>query len=263
MQRDTTIQMMWAPQPGGRKNRYALYTLGGILGVACLAMLLAVGGTILTLVCGWPVLPVLSVLCLGVAALAVYLAVRTGRRSASEATLFLLTKGDALYVLDARRVLGAGHSALGMAADAVQVQKFLQQVTERAVLPYAAREICRVDSIKESATRYAVRCRLRHPSGRIDRQTILWQKGLPDEDLLLRQLERRESWENALEPAVNHNPFYILLSALACGGFVAVCVLSHPAVGRLPAGIYFPSLGAAFAALCLVVWFAVRQSRGE
>ena len=54
----------------------------------------------------------------------------------------------------------------------------------------------------------------------------------------------------------------ILVSVLACCGFAALCALSHPAVALLPQRVYFPCLGAAFVALCCVVWFSVRQHRG-
>ena len=84
-----------------------------------------------------------------------------------------------------------------------------------------------------------------------------------DEELLLRQLERRKIWAGALELAENRNPRFILLSALACAGFSALCVLSHPALARLPQEIYFPCLGAAFLSLGCLVYFVIRQRRGE
>ena len=45
--------------------------------------------------------------------------------------------------------------------------------------------------------------------------------------------------------------------------FCILCVLSHPAGAQLPHSLYFPCLGAAFAALCSAVWFGNRQGRGE
>ena len=67
----------------------------------------------------------------------------------------------------------------------------------------------------------------------------------------------------SLELAENRKPLYILLSLLACSGFSLLCALSHPAVALLPQSVYFPCLGAAFAALCCTVWFVIRQLRGE
>ncbi|MFR3792868.1 MAG: hypothetical protein ACLTWO_13265 [Blautia massiliensis (ex Durand et al. 2017)] len=86
---------------------------------------------------------------------------------------------------------------------------------------------------------------------------------MPDSDLLLRELERREGWENTLEPAADRSLSGLAVSLLVCVGLAAVCVLSHPAVARLPDGLYFPCLGAAFVAFCVTVGFAVRRHRGE
>ena len=100
-----------------------------------------------------------------------------------------------------------------------------------------------MERIRENRSHYALVCQVRHPNRRMVRRTYFLVKGLEDQELLLRQLERRKSWENDLDAAENRNPFFILLSSLACGGFVLLCVLSHPAVARLPQDIYFPCLG--------------------
>mgnify|MGYP007093067026 CR=1 FL=1 len=88
-------------------------------------------------------------------------------------------------------------------------------------------------------------------------------KGSPDEEWLLRELERRKTWENALEPTENRNPRYILLSGLVFAVCVTLCVLSHPAVGELSGEIYFPCMGASLAAFCCLLYFVIRQRRGE
>ena len=139
----------------------------------------------------------------------------------------------------------------------------LRQIADDGRLPAAAGEILRVERIRENRTHRAVVCRVRRPGGAVVRRTCFLFDGIPDADLLLRELERRESWENSLEPPQDKDLLRLLLSALACAGFAAVCALSHPAVGRLPSGVYFPCLGAAFAAFCAAVTFAVRRHRGE
>lgn len=116
--------------------------------------------------------------------------------------------------------------------------------------------------MKENPSDYALVCRVRHPNRRVIRRTYFLVKGMEDQELLLRQLERREQGAG-VEGAENRKPFYILLSGLICCGFGVLCVLSHPAVAQLPRSIYFPCLGAAFAALCCTVWFGIRQHRGE
>ena len=60
------------------------------------------------------------------------------------------------------------------------------------------------------------------------------------------------------------SPFFgVALSILAFCGFAALCALSHPAVGRLPGGIYFPCLGAAFLTAFFLTYFIIRHRRGE
>ena len=98
---------------------------------------------------------------------------------------------------------------------------------------------------------------------RVTRHTYLLIKGSPDEEWLLRELERRKTWENALEPTENRNPRYILLSGLVFAVCVTLCVLSHPAVGELSSEIYFPCMGASLAAFCCLLYFVIRQRRGE
>ena len=123
--------------------------------------------------------------------------------------------------------------------------------------------ILRVEGIKENRSHYALACQVRRPNQRVIRRTYFLIKGMEDQEFLLRQLERREKWAGGPEVQENRKPVYILLGVLVCCGFGALCVLSHPAVARLPQSIYFPCLGAAFAALCCVVWLAIRQHRGE
>lgn len=81
--------------------------------------------------------------------------------------------------------------------------------------------------------------------------------------MLLREFERRKTWENTLEPAENRNILYILLSGLAFAVCVTICVMSHPAVARMPGEIYFPCMGASLIAFWFLLYFIIRQHRGE
>lgn len=56
---------------------------------------------------------------------------------------------------------------------------------------------------------------------------------------------------------------YILLSALAFAACISLCILSHPAVAKLSGELYFPCMGASAAAFSLLLYFLVRQHRGE
>lgn len=257
------LKKIWISPDTGKKSRYHLRIWGGILGIVALMLLLIWGGMWLAMSLGWPREIFSLVLCLGVTALAVYLALRVGWRSVRDAVAFFLTEDGRLYTLDARGLSGHAHGIVSYARVTAETQKFLRKLAERPFLPAAAVEILKVERIRENGTYYAVRCQIRRPNRRAVRHTCFLVKGYGEEDLLLRELERRESWENAPEIAFSRNPYYILVSALVLAVFAVLCVLSHPAVGKLPEKIYFPCLGAAFVAVFCVVIFVVRHRRGE
>lgn len=257
------IRQIWMSRDTQAKSRYGLRTLGGILGIMALALLLVGGGTVLGFRMGWPAEGVSVFLCLGVTALAIALAIRLGQRSAGDATVFFLTEDDRLFVMDARWGAVYGRSLFSYAAASGKVQQRLRDIARSPELPFMTDEILRVEKIRENRSHFSLVCQVRRWNGRRIRRTCLLTKDMEDRETLLRQLERREGEGSFPELPENRNPLYILLSVLACGGFVVLCVLSHPAVAQLPQSVYFPSLGAAFAALCCIVWFAVRQHRGE
>ena len=120
-----------------------------------------------------------------------------------------------------------------------------------------------MEHIRENAREYALRCRVRMGDGPVFRQTCLLVKGLENEDLLLRQLERRQDWRADLEPGETTTAFSIALSGSMLALLVLLCVMSHPAVAALPEAIYFPCLGAAFVALFVLVCMVVQRQRGE
>ena len=82
------------------------------------------------------------------------------------------------------------------------------------------------------------------------RRTCFVIRGLEDQETLLHLLELREGWSGSPELRENHTLHGLLLSVLAAGVAGVLSVLSHPAVGQLPAVIYYPCLAAAFGAVC-------------
>ena len=256
-----TVKKVWMSPDTRKKSRYALRTLGGIGGIVVLMLALLAGGAFLPLAPGPSRQAVALVLCAGATALGVGLALKLGRRLLGDATLFFLTDDDRLCFLDGRVLTGTG-GVLGYAADAWKTQKALRRLAQEPGLPSLAAEILKVEAIRENASYYAIRCQVRRPRRQAVRSTCFLVKGYEDEDLLLRQLERRQGWESSPEVAKNPSALLLAGSVLAFSSLVALCVLSHPALGRLPQAIYFPALAAAFAAFFLVVYCTIRLKRG-
>ena len=188
---------------------------------------------------------------------------RARRRSLQDATVFFLTADDRLYALDARGAVRFGRGVVGFAAGAAEVQELLRGIADRRSLPSSADELLKVERLRENRSHYVIKCRVRRRGGRVFTRTYFLVKGYEDEDELLRQLGLRRRWDAELEFAESRTPLRLLICVLVFAGFAALCVLSHPAVARLPEGIYFPCLAAAFAALFGAVYFGILLRRGE
>lgn len=257
------IKNLWMSRDSGGKSRFGLRSLGGVLGIVALALLLAGGGTVLMLRRGLPVQGLGLMLCLLVTALAMTLALRLGRRTVQDATVFFLTEDDRLFILDARELVDYGRNTVDNVLGAFKTQQLLRELAQRRELPGRAREIVKVEKLKDRGSSLSALCLVRDINGRPFRLSCFLVRGMENEEELIRQLERRRNWRDTLEERDSRRPLYILLSAACLAAFTALCVLSHPAVSRLPQGLYFPCLLGAFAAVCFLAWFAVRQRRGE
>ena len=186
-----------------------------------------------------------------------------GYRGMQDATIFFLTENDRLWVMDARGLSSHGDGFLGFAISSMETQAFLRRQGKQPFLPKGADEILKVLSIKENRSHYAFRCQACHSDRHVVRRTYFLVKGIQDEQMLLQELERRKTWENVLEPAENRNPLYILLSGAAFIFCVILCILSHPSVARMSGEIYFPCMGASMVTFCFLLYFIIRQHRGE
>lgn len=234
-----------------------------ILGIVLLMVLLLCGGTLLSLSLGINKKAFSLILLTAVSALGIGLAVLLGRRSIRDATIFFLTENDRLWVMDARGLSSHGDGFLGFAISSMETQAFLRRQGKQPFLPKGADEILKVLSIKENRSHYAFRCQACHSDRHVVRRTYFLVKGIQDEQMLLQELERRKTWENVLEPAENRNPLYILLSGAAFIFCVILCILSHPSVARMSGEIYFPCMGASMVTFCFLLYFIIRQHRGE
>ena len=258
-----TIQKMWVSADTARKSSYGLRMVGGVLAVAVLAAALAAGGVFLGFRLELPMEAVSLVLVLGVTALVLALALALGRGSVRDATVFYLSSDNRLFALDVRTLARYYHGAAGFAAAAMRTQKLLRELSRSGRIPAGAEEIVKVERLEEKARHHLVRCLVRRPGGESARRTLFLWEGVQERDTLLLELQRRQGWTGGPEVPENRTPFRLVCSGLALAALAALCVLSHPAVGQLPGTLYFPCLGAAFAALICLVYFLVRQSRGE
>ena len=258
-----TVKKIWMTGSTSRKSRYAWRTMGGIFGIAALMLLLVAGGVLLMFQAGLPREAFSLILCLGVTVLGTWLGLRLGKRTAQDGTVFVLTAEGKLYGLQAADLAGSGRNVLAYAEGTLRTQALLRKLEEKPFLPAAADEIRRVETIREHRTEYVVRCRVRRPGGHSALRTFFVAGEVEEADQLLQELERRQSWENDLEPKENLNPLGILLSAAALAILVVLCVLSHPAQAQLPQVIYFPCLAGAVGTFGVMAYFILRQHRGE
>lgn len=257
------LKKYWLSPPLPHQNHYAWHTLGAALGIALLCVVLVCAGTAAAFRSDLPQVPLLLALTFGITALGVLLAARQGRRSMRESSAFFLTEDDHLYALDARMLFSGGHSLLRFGENALRTQSFLRKLAAQPFLPSGSREITLVLHIRENRSHYSVRCRTQPPGAPACLRTIILPKGLPNEDDLIYELQRRQRGEEDLPIGAARRPLYILLGLLVLAGFSFLCILSHPAVGRLAQSIYFPCLGGAFLSLFFTVYAIVRQRRGE
>ena len=153
----------------------------------------------------------------------------------------------------------AERGILGFFSMAAHTQKTLRNLTQSGVLGRYLSEkqslvglepqILRVENLRERPEEYALVCRVRYPHGGEGKASYRLIRGLEDEAGLLRALESLREAEHLVEPRKNPQPARILASGVFLAALVALCALSHPAVGQLPDPLYFPCLGLSIVAL--------------
>ena len=247
----------------GKKSHYGVKTIGGIVGIAVLMAVIICGGVFMSSFFPLP-REIFSVVLLIIAmTIGISLALRLGWLTVRDATIFLLTEDHRLFSLDARSISPSGGSLINNINHVINTQTILRQLSSHPTLHMRAEEILKVEKIRENNTYYAIRCQSKRQDRAAVKRTWFLVKGLEDEDLLLRELELRETWENSLESPESRTPFAALASFLVWAGLITLCVLSHPAFGKLPQSIYFPCLGAAFLATFVFLYFVILLRRGQ
>lgn len=254
---------IWMSPQTQRKNHYAASTLGGIVAIVLLAMLVSVGGVMLSFYFDWPREISAAVLLVVVTALIFWLALRLGRRSVQNALVFFLDDANRLFAVDARQLVYQSSSLLRQAEATVEVQQRLECIRGQGALPEGALEIRKVLQIKERRHDYTLVCLVRYPGGKSGRHTLFLVKGIPGQMQLLQQLERRQQGSGSVElpPDYNLRALAVCLPLTLVG--MIVCVLSHPTLGQLPQGVYFPALALTAVGILFCIYFIVKRRRGE
>lgn len=256
------IKQIWMSPHSGTHSRYALHLTVGILGIALLIPVLIIFGLVLGSSLNLPRKPLAVGLCAGCTILSLILARRLGRYSVQGATLFFLSEEDRLFALDARELPFWGSSELQWFQALAQVQEYLRRQARNPAIPASAWEIGKVLSLREYFGSYRVVCQAHRPGRRVARLAFTFSQNWDQSELLLRQLERRELWQTRKTAAKNRVP---ALAASLTGAVIllGLCILSHPAQGILPQGLYYPCLIGELAAATLVCIFWTMHTRGE
>ena len=242
------------------KRRYRpFWMLAGGFGLLLLCMLIAAGSAILALYSPYGAWVSLGGCVLAVA-VGVALASRLGNWSAEGNTLFWLDDEDRLFALDTRDGAPDGRGFYALLAQekaaARRMRKARQQL-EAGQDPGGV-ELLAVLRVTLRRRGRTVRCSVRYSNGGTGESTrarlYLSSTTTDEEDGKVERycLALRRLYLLSFPP-----PPLLLLREIQSS---AAC---YPAVGQLPEGIYFPSLGGGFIAFCVLVYALLKHRRGE
>lgn len=254
---------VWMAPQAKRKNYYVFCAAAGTAGIVLTGILLAAAAGIWTAAADAYKAEISLFSCILITTAVIFLAVRLGNRLHKTAMMFIKDDRERLYVIDAAQT---ARYRRGFLSRAREIQKTIRRATrqiEENVLPEEAAEIQNVYHIKEGVRRCALVCKICLPSGAEVKRTYIISKGYGEEETLLRLLEKKKVWYKGLEGKVSKNPAGIRFSLAALALLILLCVCSHPYAGILPREMYYPCLGAASAALYVLIYFIIRHRRGE
>ncbi len=265
---------IWISENLKKKNHYTAGILLPLLFGLILVFCLIFGSILLGFALNLPMELLTFAVCIIATAFLIWAAAEAGRRSLRDALIFCQDRDGEIYVIDARKYISFQRGLPGFISMLFKTQKILNNLispggvlekylSQKESLRGLEPRILSVKKIKENRKSYSMICHVETPARRPSRQTYVFSKGYDREKELLHALELFCSRSIHAEVHENRNPAYIILSSVILVLFVVLCICSHPATALLPAGIYFPCLGAAFLSVCCPVWFAVRQHRGE
>ena len=178
--------------------------------------------------------------------------------------VFLLDDEDRLFALDTRDGVPSGRGFYALLAQekaaARRMRKARQQL-EAGQDPGGV-ELLAVLRVTLRRRGRTVRCSVRYSNGGTGEQSFFLPDRMDGAEELLNILDRKRRGEGP-EVRTSRWPAVTAVSGLVLAVFILLCVFSHPAVGQLPEGIYFPSLGGGFIAFCVLVYALLKHRRGE
>jgi len=263
---------VWISQHTKNNNRYTTRIMLTLIGIIILLPIAMFCMIMLAHKLDWSIEIVSTAACIGLTVIIICTALKLGKLSNRDAQIFCQDDEHNLFVVNARDYAGYHRGILGFISMASETQKVLEniktnQILERQMMQEKsliglATQIISVESLKPDNKGYIAVCRVRYRNGNTGKYTYLIEDGYENQNELISAFERKRHAYSP-EVMVNYNPVKIIISLLALAACVAVCVMSHPTVGSLPEKIYFPFLGVAFVMLFPVVYFIVKQKRGE
>ena len=258
---------VWMSHRTQQKNHIAVQMLSGLFGILALAFLLILGTAGLILLTDEYREAAAFILCLFITSVVIFLAFRLGRSQHRDATIFCRDDEDRLYVLDVRQWSRYRRGLTGSIQTFVEIEKNLEaiknEVEKANIVPPGAVEILKVESIKEHPGSYSLVCWIRNSQEKTGKWTYHLVRGYEDEEELRYLLERKRTWNNAVELKESRNPVCIFLSLAALVIFGMLCLGSHPYFGILSQVLYFPCLGGAMFSLSSMIYFIIKYRRGE
>ncbi len=263
---------IWMSEKIKYKNHYALKQILSIIGCVLLAVLLIIGGTVTSLKIGWSIRIASVMICIVGTLLLVIMCIRIGRVGSRDAVIFLQNEARELFVIDVRKNVRIRKGLLGFFLMLNDTQKVLEQIKNEQLLGNNMSpkirftdmgiRILSVENMKELSSKFFVVCNVNYPNGRTAKHTYLVDDAYENKDELLLNLEHMQVFKET-DMLDNKNGIKIFMSILVLIGLSAVCYYSHPEVAALPQAVYFPALGAVGIAIYFVLYFIIKNRRGE
>ena len=192
---------IWTASGREKKNHYAAVSIFGIVGITALAMGFCIVFSILFLLFDWSAWTGL-LFCIAATALAVWPAVRVGRRARKDSLLFCLDDEGRLFAVDAGQIVPCQGGLLGYGQMALEIQSEIErlkrQITEQRQAPARGEMILSVEKMREKENGCRLVCRVRNLEGREYRRRWFVARGYENEAELFWQLQCRGPGRSSL-----------------------------------------------------------------